>query len=340
MQPGFNDPSRFRYEYKRLKFSLSKSKYAGQLNSLKNHNQSLSSLTKQSLDLEPTRAGGKTRTYPNFKALQGYARDFHHLLRLSLQCGGGCSDHAVNLRLENRIQETRVEDLPEYTPFRIVLTHTSNEKWKEADIRCVLEKPKIVPLFTQPPGTNTNPSVRKRVQLHQLNSSLHPVCSATTTMTQPQNATSTTATLSQIHDLCRTMQQSSFSTARPCIGYLLDDKNRKHGVYPCQHLSNGGQLQWSSYSLQQVLTEQVTTGVRLTQTDKLRIALYLASSVLQLYKTPWLDDQWGHKDVYFVQRPGATLAEVSRQPFIFQKLSATVSTPAIQTRPTYSVIRN
>lgn len=160
------------------------------------------------------------------------------------------------------------------------------------------------------------------------------------TVTQPQTTPRAVASLPQIHDLCKTIQQLRFSTAEPCVGYLLDNVDRKYGIYPLQGLSNGGQLQWSSSSLQQVLTEPATIGIRLTQADKLCIALYLASSMLQLYKTPWLDEQWGHKDVYFVHRPGTTIADISKQPYIYRKLSSTAPCSTTQAQPTYSVIRN
>jgi hypothetical protein len=78
----------------------------------------------------------------------------------------------------------------------------------------------------------------------------------------------------------------------------------------------------------------------LTQTDKLRIAVYLASSMLQLYKTPWLDETWNLKDVHFIQRPGNSPADISKQPFVYRKLEPTVTGRVSPTQPSYSIIRN
>jgi hypothetical protein len=63
--------------------------------------------------------------------------------------------------------------------------------------------------------------------------------------------------------------------------------------------------------------------------------------VLQLFKTPWLDEQWSDNDVYFVHSPGLPLSTVYKHAFVYRRLS----TPPATTLPTtqaavYRVIRN
>jgi hypothetical protein len=126
-----------------------------------------------------------------------------------------------------------------------------------------------------------------------------------------------------------------------CIGYLMDTVKRKHGIYPLEPPHGCDQQQWTSYSLRQVLTKRANVGRSLTRYDKLRVAVDLASSVLQLYKTPWLDEQWSDNDVYFVHRPGVPLSTLYEHPFVYRKFSSQTSAhPSPSQRAVGRVIRN
>lgn len=334
----------FRQEYKRLKFSIAKADYSEQVQNLKNYNRALEKLTKQSLDLAPTRIS-KVRTYPNFRALQSYAQSLYETLRSGLQCAGGCQEHAVQLRLENRnMTVENEEELYELTPFRVVFTHISTTNWREVDIRYIVDHPKRIPLLSRP--NVASPTVgRKQVRFGQLNQQLG----------QTQNTQSTTATVvhqqakamsnsppERIRNLCEAIYQLQQPQKDVCLGYLLDALQRKHGIYPLLSSTIHGQQQWAAYSLHQVLTHQSNTSMHLTQLDKLRIAVDLSSSVLQLYKTPWLDESWGEEDLYFVQRPGAPPASIYEHPYVYRKISSAIQDAkkahAQQTR--VRVIRN
>jgi hypothetical protein len=90
-----------------------------------------------------------------------------------------------------------------------------------------------------------------------------------------------------------------------------------------------------------VLTKRPNVGRALTQYDKFRVAVDLASSVLQLYKTPWLDEEWSDNDVYFVHRPGVPLSTLYEHLFVYRRIS---SPPSMQNssakRTVGRVIRN
>ncbi|KAH6642192.1 hypothetical protein C7974DRAFT_350533 [Boeremia exigua] len=319
------DVNTFHYEYQRLKFSLKKSAYEEQITRLTTHNATLSTLLKQSLDLEQSR---KAVACPNFKALQNYAREFFQILRSGMQCTSGCIDHAVNLRLENRKAKDRHEDL---SPFRVVFTRASNEKWKEADVRCLAEEiqPTSPPTYVPMSGARSGSVRHTRFSLPDPNQ----LQSTTITVTQPRTTLSAvgTAGLTCITDLCQTMHRPQTLAADSCVGYLLDSADRKHGIYPrLQSPASTAQPQWSSYSLAQVLTEPSIIGLHLRQGDKLGIAMYLSSSMLQLYGTPWLNEQWCNKDIYFVHQPGLKMAEISKRPYVYRELSAAAASQAGQ----------
>ncbi|KAF2126815.1 hypothetical protein P153DRAFT_297008 [Dothidotthia symphoricarpi CBS 119687] len=349
-KPQFSDPNLFKQEYKRLHFCISKSDFAEQLSNLKNFNQALTRLTKQSLELEPSRTDTRARLCPNFKALQSYARSLYETLRSGLQCG--CQNHAVKLRLESRNKLEKEEDLLEHTPFRVIFTYTANVAsptlaptlWKEADIRCILDHPKRVAL-PSPTSSTCAPHVSsRRVRFNQLDiqarqSTRSP--GSTLTVVGQQTILTAKPTPEQIQDLCKAIARLQQPQRDMCVGYLLDSVKRKHGIYPLDTPTNCNQHQWAAYSLRDVLHGRANVSQRLTQQDKLRVSVDLASSVLQLYKTPWLDEQWGNEDVYFIQRPGPPMASIYEHPFVYRKLSTTAGSQFTNAQPaTHRVIRN
>jgi hypothetical protein len=352
-KPQFSDPNTFKQEYKRLKFSLNKSEYAEQLNALKSHNQALIRLTKQSLELEPSRSNIKTRTCPDFSALQNYARNVFETLRSGLQCS--CDGHAVKLRLESRSQKVESEDLLS-TSFRIIFTNstmgTSMQDWKEANIKCLVDKAQAIGFVPCPPKIQSAPGSKRRVRFDQMELQQFGSSSSTLTVTEQRTLITTTTIPEQIEDLCKAIGklQQPHKDGDACAGYLLDSLKRKHGIYPLDTpisaMTTGNNsknaIGWSAYTLRQVLARQAGISRRLMQHDKFKVAVDLASSVLQLYKTPWLQDNWNEDDVYFVQRPGAPPAAIYQHPFIYRKLSLSAAghCSTAQPPPARSVIRN
>lgn len=345
LKPQFNDPSLFKQEYKRLKFSLSKSEYAEQLSDLRNHNQALTRLTKQSLELEPSRTETKTRSCPNFSALQSYARSLFHTLQSGLRCN--CEGHAVKLRLENRNSKVdNDDDLLVNTPFRVIFTYNSTVpmtpwSWKEADIRWIVDS-SSKPLPPHTHATFTPAKLTRRVRFDQMQIQTSNIGSTTLTVSEEHTMTATTPTPEEIQDLCESFVRLQQPQIDICAGYLLDSLKRKYGIYPLETPACQGTRQnWTAYTLRQVLTKRAAFGRRLMEYDKFKIAVDLASSVLQLYKTPWLTDDWSDNDVYFVQRPGAPASSVYQHPFIYRKFSTTAANqPSPPTPLTRSSIRN
>ncbi|KAF2867800.1 hypothetical protein BDV95DRAFT_502195 [Massariosphaeria phaeospora] len=345
-KPQFADPNAFKQEIRRLKFSITKSEYAESMGNLKNYNQALARITKQSLELEPTRTGSKSSgACPNFRAFQDYAKSLYNTIRSGLQCG--CQGHAVNLRLESRSERfEEEEDALGQTPFRVVFSYTSDTNspastwslWKEADIRYIHDKPKPIDPAPRSQRVTQISSERRRVRFDPGGVQVQHVSLATASST-PQPHTPT-PNLDQIQDLCKAIERLQQPQREICIGYLLDSVRRKHGIYPLEPPVTNHQ-QWATYSLRDILNKPATVNRRLTQHDKLRVAVVLASSVLQLYKTPWLDEHWGKDDVIFIHRPGASLSSIYEHPFISRKFTKSTSSPNPPTLPTVCrVIRN
>jgi hypothetical protein len=288
----------------------------------------LTRLTKQSLELEPSRSETKVRACPNFNALQDYARSLYNTLRSGLQCN--CDGHAVKLRLESRNQKADDENFLESTQFRVIFTSGSNvsattSAWREADIRWITDRPRSVALPSCTASTHTAAKVTRRVRFDQL----HPQTShgsTTVTVTEQQTSVVRTSIPNQISNLCQAIAMLQQPQGGACAGYLLDGFKRKQGIYPLGAPGcHDDQQKWSAYTLRQVLTKQAGFSRRLTQHDKFKVAVDLASSVLQLYKTPWLQDDWSNNDVYFVHRPGAPTSTIYQHSFIYRKFSSPVA---------------
>ncbi|KAF2267559.1 hypothetical protein CC78DRAFT_576929 [Lojkania enalia] len=345
----FSDTSKFKYEYKRLKFSLSRSDYEEQLSNLKGFNLALSQLTTQSLDLESTRVGAKGRACPNFKAFQDYARSLYSTLLSGWSCR--CQGHAVNLRLESRSQMWEKDDLLEQMPFRVIFCYTSDAQpnyWKEAEIRYITENPNRNSSSPHNHNVIPTPEVKRQVRFERLDVQVQRKNAASSVVTtseivEAQLSPLPDPTPSQIQDLCKAIAKMQQPQRDLCLGYLIDELKRKHGIYSLEP-PIPDQQQWAAYSLKDVLSHDPKIKRRLTQQDKLRVAVDLASSVLQLYKTPWLDEALEKDDVFFIHRPGAAPASIYEHPFVCRKFTTLQNVDTSQSGQKrwarYKVIRN
>jgi len=121
--------------------------------------------------------------------------------------------------------------------------------------------------------------------------------------------------ITKIENLCYMFQQANETDA--CLGFLAD-KQRRHHIYSVSRPVLGCAPQ-ESITLHDLLcqTERspevsgVVDTLDLTSRDKFLLAFTLASTVLQLQSTPWLDRQWGVKDILFIPGAGSSLADNS-----------------------------
>jgi hypothetical protein len=90
---------------------------------------------------------------------------------------------------------------------------------------------------------------------------------------------------------------------------------------------------WSISSLGAVLDDP-----NFAQKDRLKLAVTLASSILQLHETPWLEEDLGKENIFFINRSGKTLYD---QPFVSQQFNQATA-PATSRLPSNisCVIRN
>jgi hypothetical protein len=141
-----------------------------------------------------------------------------------------------------------------------------------------------------------------------------------------------------LHDLCAALASSQ--TSRCCIGFVedADATHYIHEVVPSIYTAGAPQPQLSLRSLISGTQSTVPASLDLSATDrhKYELAVTLATSVLQLNKTPWLKDRWSSDDVLFLPPPGeinpARCAYISR-PFASASLPRANTIP-LSNRPT------
>ena len=111
--------------------------------------------------------------------------------------------------------------------------------------------------------------------------------------------------LVEIRNICLVMQQclKNVIYTQNCLGYLREKGRQPLGVYLAR--SSQVHVQHRVTSLADIFTrsDSVTnrflpaSGSVLSRADRLSLALTIASSVLQLYKTPWLRENWSKHDI-------------------------------------------
>jgi hypothetical protein len=325
-----------------LKFSIKRSAYDDQLRELRHYNDSLSQLTGKSLSLEPSRR----RSTPNFKAFQDYAKTIFHTLCSSLQCT--CQSHAVNLRIEHRDKlDADGSSRAPSAPLRFVFTNSLGVSsqlpplWKEVELRCFEDLVQAAPIVT-PRDCSTHNAKRKvrfsMTKPQRIRVPSAPVVETTAAVSAALPTSASIPQVAQIESLCAAIAQIPPQHDK-CVGYLLDDTQQRHGLY--SRPSKCSPQQWVRCTLAQVLSGSAGHTAPLSLRDKLRIAVDLASGVLQLYKTPWLREDWTQSDVIFIYRPGSAEPSMYEHPFVYRELSQLAPQQIMNTSPTvYRVIRN
>ena len=130
--------------------------------------------------------------------------------------------------------------------------------------------------------------------------------------------------LNLIPNLCSTLQE--VAEGRGWLGLLsTQQRQRQYSLLAIRH-----QLRQRAANnvvrLHDLLANQATPVERdslksrdvilLSGVDKRYLAVCLASSVLQLYQTPWLGEDWGRHEIFFAREVSCSGKAMIRQPFV------------------------
>ena len=153
--------------------------------------------------------------------------------------------------------------------------------------------------------------------------------------------------LVHISNICHTLQNSIARTAysHQCLGILCDEGHQPLGIYlagsstavpkQCRIVSLAELLERNAHRPEHL---QIASGARtIYKGDRLRIALTVASSVLQLYKTPWLRKDWNKHDI-LIDESGDTYGDQAYVSGAFS--TAATARQEGQRQMMYDLVRN
>lgn len=270
------------------------------MNKLRQANSSLHRMTTQTISLESLQASRKPdrQAIPKFSVINDHANGFYTALNSGWKCP--ChARHSVSLRLEPRMEDVgsdEEDDNGENTmrdPFHVLFRyghhHLTSQRnsatmkpwsWEEADVRIT-----IVNQSSEATQScrNSGKGVRFAKQAKQA----------------VQAALDPNPNLQPIQDLCEAISTLQKPQRDVCFELLATEyAKQKYGlrIYPLKEPPINPEA-WTVSSLASILQDS-----KFTRHDRLRLAVTLASSVLQLHETPWLEENWGKNNIFFIKR--------------------------------------
>ena len=130
-------------------------------------------------------------------------------------------------------------------------------------------------------------------------------------------------------DLCEKLRQSQKRAAEETFGMLMDQlpqTTRHYSIHPSPSADDS--RSWSVVSLRDVL-EKKDQFPPLAYRDRLRLAVLISSSVLQLHGTPWLPSILTSRHIFFIQKNNIPSPEMYRHPVLLRGLPDGEDHPAI-----------
>lgn len=337
-----------RLAFKRAGFSLRKRDFDDLLERLQKHNRYLEKFTNRSIGFEPSRR--KRKQSSRFQKLGGYAKSVFHALEASLGCDCRGSDgHTALFGLTPRSPRStsQLSKQQEKIEFHIVVSGTFPKSavpldgsiiWQEISLESAENvfgnhAPSQINQCSTTPLEHlktdlTSPTSRRRKSVRFFEALK--IRSSTPSPSSSQNTLSTSVSSSQtttpspqsqsssvyISSMCNILCASSTTAHADCLGYIVDG-DRKFFLYPLGRSSVPGKKRWSTISLRHILRSPIVSAPALTPWDRLTLAATIASAVLQLHASPWLESAWNNDDVLFLQRDGERLY---KQAFVARKV--------------------
>lgn len=143
--------------------------------------------------------------------------------------------------------------------------------------------------------------------------------------------------MTRIRDLCSELARKDANSC--CLGYL-DDNHFQHQVYVSAQEHAAESLQ-DAVSLHQILDakpNQSTAPVAIKLKDRYELALLLASSILQLYNTSWLNDNWTRSEVHLLKT--CTDNTLAKNFYVSKSFCGTASQSSSSPDPDLALLRN
>lgn len=343
---------KWEYEFRRIKYVLSKKKREKLVGDLTANNEELQKLFTSSERLAPLR---KRRRTPNaFKRIREQACGLYSVLATGWRCQ--CTDatppHQANLLLEKRIDtldrhhRAKTTD-PSAVQLRVLFLLRTESRgfplsWQETEIKLIEAEGGHLLSLT---STNINASTTEILTdmtntfeasspdyLHPFKKSTKKVAFPQITVQPPQGSKGPNGPdLIEIADLCEAVRKAHRETCKGPLGYLRDTHDRRHAFYPSIQPTRFSENA-ETVTLASLLSKSTssngtdskgTVSMTLSRLERYSIAVTLASSLLQLYSSPWIGETWSKNDIYFlIAAHGSPKPILVDKPYITRKFTA------------------
>ncbi|KAL6914675.1 hypothetical protein FSST1_012435 [Fusarium sambucinum] len=306
-------------ELKRIAFALSRSEYSEHLTTIRDGITNLESLATMNIELEPKR---RVRSRVKLlSVLRTVVASIYRAVESNLKCS---REHQVSMRLSGGVDKPSYSEEDEIIQDHrtdLLLAHhlwegtsqslkIGKHEWDGWLLRVVPNLPRTpqisVPLPIPP---SPNPKIGKKVKSVRFGM---PRFSSSTTVSEVTTSsitngmasvsigkTNVTPTKIQpCHSIC---SKAKPSISPVCLGAITDNsagQKRTYNVYSSSVLPS--ETQYSTVSLYEVLHNE--DGYHLfTYRQRLQLAVFIATSVLHLYRTPWMLELPRSQSIVFVK---------------------------------------
>ena len=305
---------------KRIKVTLSKNIYKEILDTIDKANKELRDITHQNIWLEPVRQKRRSKCpLAQLKLIRKHAISLYQVLITGKAWRCSCTTlHLASLRLESRTNTFKAVnvDTMEQMRFRILLSTRRGDESRQA-VSEWYEKLDIIPTLNHASLGTIN--VRAQDTTRNVRFGPDPFLNAIDAMERSLAEATIGQDCESIADICSTLCASPKSNR--AIGFLVDEKDDRHRHY-LYRANSTIVSEARSKSLGDLLshTGDGPHSTSLSRNDRLRIAVTLASSVLQLHGTSWLEPQWSSKDIFFHEKDNQASGPSYTDPYISWKL--------------------
>lgn len=287
---------------------------------------SLESLAAMNIELEPKRRGRSPVRLLDI--VRGLSSSLYRAVCSSLMC-------ACKHRISMRVSDYRGDITPDHDDEDIIqglklhlalsipraqfdksLSAVIDKQWKELLIRSNLP----LQVSVQTPNLlqdTTNPIISPTKQKRTVKFSLSRFSSSTTTtivQTETSLVSDSTSSMSleatgvdlakpntqSNIDLCDKLKTSSAAEGLNCFGIISDKSHANTRSYSVSLSTSSSGNGWEMVSLKESL-ESRNGKMPLTYKKRLQLSVFIARSVLEFYKTPWLPEMPSSRDIFFIQ---------------------------------------
>ncbi|KZN89723.1 hypothetical protein EN45_083530 [Penicillium chrysogenum] len=263
-----------RRQWKKIILVLKKDDITRHLEEAGRLNTFLARLTEQNQPMTATRRVSR-RSTKHYVRIRSHAIDLYEIFQNRFPTSPSCNcmlRHDVNMKLEFRSAKITAKGLYFHAIFTSNIAF-SPRNWREIEM--------------EPWETNETKLCRDTDRHSHVR------------FADPPSPTA--SDYEDISDLCATIIRPSSS--RDWLGFITSEKGRQHRIRSMdyhQKLLDFNNI--DTVSLAQVLRDK-----SFRQEQRSRLALKLASSVMQLHTTDWLTDFWSKNDILFLRSLDATV---------------------------------